>query len=56
MLAVPTIVFPAIQQSQQGSGASDAFGCVVLLVWCAIFLPIPFIYARLFLQKLKAAK
>ena len=54
-LAVPTIVFPALGFSQQGTGSSAAFGCVVLLVWCAAFLPIPFIYARLFRRRMQAA-
>lgn len=47
-LAVPTVVFPALRFSQGGSGSSDAFGCIVLLFWCVIFLPIPIVYARLF--------
>ena len=54
-LAVPTIVFPALRFSQQGTGSSGAFGSVVLLVWCAVFLPIPFIYARLFRRRMQAA-
>ncbi len=55
LLAIPTLVFPALMVSQQGSGASDAFGCIVLLVWCAIFLPIPIISARLFRAGQRAA-
>lgn len=51
-LAVPTLVFPAMRFSQSGAGSSDAFGCVVLLFWCIIFLPIPIILARLFRGKL----
>jgi hypothetical protein len=47
-LSVPTLVFPALRFSQQGTGASGSFGSVVLLVWCVIFIPIPIIYSRLF--------
>jgi len=54
-LGVPTLVFPALAFSQQGTGSSGAFGSVVLLVWCAVFLPIPFIYARLFRRKMQTA-
>lgn len=53
-LAVPTVVFPALRFSQEGSGSSAAFGCVVLLVWCLVFLPIPFIYARLFRRRMQS--
>jgi hypothetical protein len=52
-LAVPTLVFPAIRFSQQGTGSSDSFGSLVLLVWCVIFLPIPIIYSRLFRRAMK---
>jgi hypothetical protein len=49
-LAVPTLVFPAMRLSQSGNGSSAVFGCLVLLFWCIIFLPIPVIFARLFRQ------
>jgi hypothetical protein len=52
-LAVPTLVFPALQFSQQGTGSSDSFGSLVLLVWCVIFIPIPIIYSRLFRRAMK---
>ena len=55
-LAVPTLVFPALRFSQSGSGSSEAFGCIVLLFWCIIFLPIPIIYARLFHAKMKEGR
>jgi hypothetical protein len=54
VLAVPTLVFPALRLSQSGTGASDSFGCLVLLLWCVLFLPIPIIYTRLFRQKRSA--
>jgi len=54
-LAVPTLVFTAMRFSQSGAGSSDAFGCVVLLFFCIIFLPVPIIFARLFRAKLKQA-
>jgi hypothetical protein len=54
-LAVPTVVFPAMRFSQSGTGSSDAFGVLVLLFWCIIFLPIPITFARLFRGKLKQA-
>jgi hypothetical protein len=55
-LAVPTLVFPALRFSRSGSGSSEAFGCIVLLFWCIIFLPIPIIYARLFHAKMKEGR
>ena len=48
IIAVPTVLFPALRFSQSGTGASGSFGSVVLLFWCVVFFPIPVACARLF--------
>lgn len=53
-LVVPTLVFPGLSVAQHTGAAAkpDAFGGIVLLAWCVLFIPIALFTADWFRKKI----
>jgi hypothetical protein len=50
LFALPTVIFPAFNFAQDADAmaSTDMFGTLALLLWCAIFVPIPILLATLY--------